>query len=246
METWILLTSLAFLVAGTIKGTIGLGLPITAIGLMTLFLDARLAITLMVFPILFTNMWQVYRGGNVIASAKRYWMYGVSLAISLLITTFFTNKVSIEFLVGLIGVTVILFCTVNLLYKLPPLNPRYDRVYQISGGILSGFLGGFTTIWAPLIAIYLLAKQVDKDEFVRGTGFLFLMGSFPLLLGFSLNGMLTPSIAGISAIMIIPTLAGFSLGEKVREQVSSGIFRNIVLVSFMLFGLNLIRKAFFV
>ena len=138
---------MAFFVAGTVKGTLGLGLPITAIGLMTLFLDTRLAITMMAIPILFTNIWQIYRGGQILATAGRYRVFAVVLALSLFVTALFTSRVSSAFLVGLIGFAVVLFCVVNLAYRVPPLHDRLDKTGQVLGGLISGFLGCVRTLF---------------------------------------------------------------------------------------------------
>ena len=76
--------------------------------------------------------------------------------------------------------------------------------------------------------------------------FLFFVGSLPLCIGFWQNGMLTGPIALVSAGMIIPTLVGFSLGEVIRRNLHPERFKTLVLVFFLLIGLNLVRKAIFI
>lgn len=64
--------ALSFLLAGTIKGAVGMGLPTTALGLMTLALEPRLAIALILVPMITANLWQVYRSGEVLRAARTY------------------------------------------------------------------------------------------------------------------------------------------------------------------------------
>ena len=243
METWILIASCCFFVAGISKGTLGVGLPIAAVGLMTLFIDARLAVSLMVFPIMLTNVWQVYRSGNIANIARDNWLFAVVLLFALLTTTFFTTRVSADVLVMLVGFVIILFSLVNLTFRVPPIPNRHDRLAQCLGGVAAGIVGGFTAIWSPPVAAYLIARGVEKDEFVGSTGFLFFVGSLPLCLGFWHNGMLTGPVALVSLGMIIPTLAGFTVGEVIRRRIDARRFKTILLVFFLLIGFNLVRRA---
>ena len=54
-----------FLLAGIIKGLIGIGLPTAAVGMLSQVIDPRVAIALMVFPSLLSNAWQVWRMGDL-------------------------------------------------------------------------------------------------------------------------------------------------------------------------------------
>ena len=243
MEAWIIIAIAAFLAAGTVKGTLGIGMPIAAVGLMAQFIEPRLTITLMVFPIMFSNVWQIYRAGKFADSIRKYWLFAVVLVVVLTITTFYTGRVSANLLTGFAGIVVILFSLMNLVFKPPPLEARFERPGQIIGGLLAGIMGGLTAIWSPPIMAFLIARNVEKDEFIRATGFLFFVGSLPLCVGFWQNGMLTGPIALVSMGMILPTIAGFSLGEVIRRRLHPERFKAVVLVFFLLMGINLLRKA---
>ncbi|HEY5217141.1 MAG TPA: sulfite exporter TauE/SafE family protein, partial [Pseudolabrys sp.] len=53
----------AFLLAGFVKGVIGLGLPTVAIGLLGLLMTPAQAAAILVVPSLATNIWQFVVGG---------------------------------------------------------------------------------------------------------------------------------------------------------------------------------------
>ncbi len=222
-----------------------MGLPVAAVALMAQFIDPRLAITLMVFPILFANTWQFLRARERVLIAKRHWIFALALLITFSIATFFTARVSGNALIIFVGIVIIVFSITNLMFNPPPIPDRLDRPCQIFFGALSGITGGLTAIWSPAIAIYLIGRGIEKDEFVGISGFLFLVGSIPLCLGFWLNGMLTGTTAVLSMTMMIPTLIGFSLGEFIRKRIDAKKFKSIVLIFFLFMGLNLIRKGLF-
>jgi len=198
----------------------------------------------MVFPILFANTWQFFRAKQRIQIARQHWIFALTLLVSFSIATFFTSRISASSLIIFVGLVIILFSLSNLIFNPPAISDRLDSPLQAICGTISGITGGLTAIWSPAIAIYLIGRGKEKDEFVGISGFLFLVGSIPLCIGFWLNGMLTGSTALLSMTMMIPTLIGFSLGEFIRQRMDAKKFRSIVLVFFLLMGVNLIRKGF--
>lgn len=245
MTTEILIIALfAFLFAGIIKGTIGVGLPTITISILAQFVDPRVAIAFLLFPALITNSWQIYRGGRIADSLRNLWPFGLMLIISIYISSFFAPSVPAKLLVAGIGVMVVLW-TASSLIKAPPAIPaRLDKPIQCGAGLIAGVIGGLTAIWSPPMLMYLHSLRLDKDDFVAYTGFLILCGTVPLAVGYLTNGLLTRELAIGSVLMIIPTLVGFSVGEKMRSRLDAKQFQKMVLMVFCLMGLNLIRRAF--
>jgi hypothetical protein len=62
-----------FLLAGTVKGVIGLGLPTVAMGLLGLAMLPAQAAALLIIPSTITNLWQLAFGGHLGALSKRLW-----------------------------------------------------------------------------------------------------------------------------------------------------------------------------
>ena len=64
-----------FLLAGTVKGVIGLGLPTVSLALLTVALDLPSAMALLLVPSFVTNLWQSLVGGNAKAIVLRIWPF---------------------------------------------------------------------------------------------------------------------------------------------------------------------------
>ncbi len=240
-----LLIALVFVVAGTVKGTIGIGLPTVSVGIMSQFLAPHMAIALVILPMVITNIWQVYRAGQWLVTARRYWLLVGMLVMTIWVTTFFTANASPQFLLAVIGVAIVIFATTSLARPLPAIPDRLDRPAQAITGLTAGVLGGLTSIWSPPMVSYLLARRVERDDFVRAAGLFIFLGSLPLALGFWQTGLLDGPVARLSAWMILPTLVGFTLGEAIRRRMEPERFRRVVLWIFLFMGLNLLRRAFF-
>ena len=68
-------------------------------------------------------------------------------------------------------------------------------------------------------------------------------GILPLIAGFWREGYLTGPLTGLSAALVVPTVIGMAIGTRLRNRLSEQAFRNVLMVVFVLIGLNLIRKS---
>jgi len=118
-----------------------------------------------------------------------------------------------------------------------------DGKAQMAAGASAGILGGLTSLWAMPIVMYLAARHTKKEEFIRARGFLITAGSLPLLFGYAQLGYLNVQNATLSLLLVIPTFAGFMIGERIRGYLSERVFFNALMVLFFLMGLNLLRRG---
>jgi uncharacterized membrane protein YfcA len=234
-----------FIFAGIVKGTVGIGMPTVSVGLMSQFVPPHMAIAIVVFPLLFSNIWQIIRSKVSLKTVLDYWLLIALLAVSLWVTTFFTVQMPAEFLLGVIGTAIVIFAASSLAKSPPKLPNGSNPVAQAVTGISAGILGGLTSIWSPPIVTFLIAKRVENDEFVRAAGLFVFVGAIPLTIGYWQTGLLNGNTAPLSAMMILPTLIGFSLGEIIRRRLQPERFRTVLLWIFLLMGINLLRRAIF-
>ena len=61
----------SFLLAGFVKGVVGLGLPTISLALLTVLLDLPTAMALLVVPAFSTNLWQGFIGGHLALLSRR-------------------------------------------------------------------------------------------------------------------------------------------------------------------------------
>jgi len=230
-----------FVFAGIVKGFLGIGLPAAAMGLLTLIFPPTEAISLLWLPILFSNLFQFGRARHRREIATTYKWFAAAIFVSIFLTSLFINEYPTALLTVAIGVAMVVF-SLNLLFGLSlPVGP--GRGWQIGVGVLSGVLGGLSSIWSPPVAMYLMARNTPKDMFIGATGFLFLAGCLPLGAGLVISGLITGPVIVKSLLGLLMTLAGFRIGEILRERVSQDRFRQIVLVAFLIMGGRLIATG---
>lgn len=239
----LVLIALIFVLAGTIKGTVGIGLPTASVGMMSQVIDPRIAISLVVFPSLLSNVWQIWRSGQLGETLWRFRVYLISIVIVIAVVSRQTGAIPTATLMTVLGCVIVLFSASSLAWAPPRLPPGWDRTGQLVSGVASGLLGGLTAIWAPPMVTYLMAARVERDAFVRASGVMIFVGTVPLIAGFWTSGLITGPGAMVSIALTVPALIGFAIGERLRRLLDVEQFRRVVLVVFLLMGLNLIRRG---
>ena len=61
-DSLLLLVTAAFLLAGFVKGALGLGLPTVSMGLLAVSMPPAQAIAIVIVPAIVTNIWQTFGG----------------------------------------------------------------------------------------------------------------------------------------------------------------------------------------
>ena len=88
----LLALALSLVVAGTVKGTIGVGMPIVALPLLSAFLEVRAAVALLSLPLVLSNIPQALENGAAAARLQRLFpvllgmIPGVAAGVQLLAT----------------------------------------------------------------------------------------------------------------------------------------------------------------
>ena len=142
-----------FLFAAIVKGFLGIGLPATAMAFLTLIMPPTEAIPLLWLSILGTNSLQFARASDKGAIAREYWLFAVAIMVSIFIASMFIADYPTALLTVAIGVAMVLFSLNGLLGI--KLKISSGRGWHLGFGILAGVLGGISSIWSPIVAMYL-------------------------------------------------------------------------------------------
>lgn len=241
--TLLLIGAGGMLVAGTVKGFTGLGLPTVAMALLTLGMDPRTAIALILVPMLASNLWQMLRGGMLRQIARTYWRFALVLMVTVTVSAWASQGVSDRAILVLLGVMILLFTFFSWRKLVPEIPARRMRLVEVIAATIAGGIGGMTAAWAAPMAIYLTARRVAPTEFVQASGFLITAGSIPLLASYYAIGHTDAELTLLSLALLVPTLAGFAVGEALRHRTNPERFRAILLIVFLGLGLQLIYRG---
>ena len=228
----------AFLLSGVVKGFLGMGMPTVLMITLTLFIPPLEAITLILVPTLFANLFQLLRSREPMATAKRYAPFATCIMAAIAAVSVNIANYPEAVLLASIGLAMVLF-SLNTLFGFPVrLGPNPG--WQVLGGLTAGVIGGLSAIWAPPVVMYLMGRNVGKEEFIGAVAYLFLVGNIALILVLGGVSVLTPQVAVQSLAGLAVAMVGFRAGEYARGFIDTGFFRKCVLVAFLAMGSRLL------
>lgn len=239
----IVLAALFIACGGLTKGIVGLGLPLVAVPLLSYLMPVPEAISVMILPILITNLYQMLRNRDFTQAFVRFWPAMLFLVIGVPIGTFGLTMLKTAWLDLVLAAVVIAFVVSNLLLQPFTIAPRYERWFGPPVGLVAGILGGLSSQYGPPFGIYLLALKVPKDTFIATMAVTLEIGG--VILFVSLLSFHVMHVQGLmySAVAVIPALLGLVAGEHARSRFSQETFRKAVLVILLVTAAFLIKRG---
>lgn len=239
----LLIVCATFLLAGYVKGAIGLGLPTVAIAVLTVFVDLRDSVAIMILPLIISNLVQTLQGPSLTASLRRFGPMSGTFCVGLWAGTLALYAFDPRPMT--LGLGTVLIVNTFLGFRFPSLSiPRHrEATLSPAVGIVSGLIGGATGAQGIGIALYLQLLALDKDDFVQALGLAFFTSSFFLLGGLLQSGAFAGQFPALSLAAATATMIGMPLGQRFRDRIPQQTFRRIILIFLGGLGVNLIRKT---
>lgn len=239
----IIVVVMTFLIAGAVKGVIGLGLPTVSLALLTVAIDLPSAMALLLVPSFITNVWQAAVGGNAIAILRRVWPFLLMATVTVWIGAGALTRVELSVLSALLGLLLITYGGVNLAGYRLTISARQEAwvgpVIGSANGVLTGMTGSFVV---PGV-MFLQAIGLGRDRLIQAMGMLFTASTVALALALGRNGMLTGELTTLSAMAILPALIGMVGGQRLRRSLSERHFRRIFFVALLMLGTYITLSA---
>lgn len=240
-------TSLAiaatFLLAGTVKGVIGMGLPPISLALLTVALGLPQAMALMIVPSLVTNLWQAATGGNGLLILRRTWPFLLMAGATVWIGAMALSRVDLSLLAALLGLLLAIYGAIGLGGIRVAIAPRHERWAGAATGAVNGVLAGMTGSFAVPGVMYLQAIGLPRDQLVQAMGMLFSISTLALAIALHGSALLGAAEGLVSAAAVAPALAGMVIGRQVRRRLSEGAFRRLFFASMLLLGGYIVVRA---
>lgn len=236
----LLLICLTFLVAGGVKGVIGLGMPTISLALLTATQGLHAAMALLLVPTFLTNIWQGVTGGYLKEICRRLWLFFGAAIACVWPGVMVLARVDVSWLSALLGMLIILYAMLGLLQvRMVIADGRRIGWAGVAGG-LSGLLTGMTGSSVFPGVVYLQASGLPRDALIQAMGILFSL--LTLSLGIAMGGerLLSSELLGLSTFAVLPALLGMHMGRRLRQRLSEALFRKVFLYGLLSLGLYIL------
>lgn len=234
----------ALFVGGTLKSATGVGLPIVAIPVLTVYFELRFAIAIVVIPTFLSNLWQVWKFR--VERPPRFLVNSILVGSTLGVVLGVTILAIVPDKWLNLGVAaIVIVFLISRAYK-PGwrFNEHRARILALPASITAGMLQGATGISAPVVITYLSAIDLKKNSFIFSVSLMFLVAGGVQLPAMIAAGMMGTEQLILSGVALVPVISGMWLGEKIGKHISTQLFYRIIMALLVVLTIKLIWSSF--
>lgn len=214
----------------TLKGVIGVGLPMIAIPGLALLFGLPSALAIVSFPVLAANLWQVRqfrtaaRRGTVLIRFLALGGCGTVLGTLVLVSV---PEATLKLI---LAVMLVAYIVLRIYSPDMGLDLRRARVFAGPSGLVAGLLHGSTGISGPVVITFFHAQQSDRPQFIFATGAVFAGFTAVQIPVLALTGVLDVEILALGLAGLPAITLGLRFGNLIARHVDKGLFDRLVLV----------------
>ncbi|MFH6785526.1 MULTISPECIES: sulfite exporter TauE/SafE family protein [Methylobacterium] len=228
-----------FLLAGFVKGVIGLGLPTVAVGLLATVMAPAHAAALLIVPSFVTNIWQLLAGPGVGALTRRLWPMMAAIAAGTVASAGLIAGATGRGPAGALGLALVAYAATGLAGLSLRVPARAEPWLSPLVGLATGLVTGATGVFVIPAVPYLQALNLGRDDLIQALGLSFTVSTVALAAGLAREGALPLAAGAASLVALAPALLGMAAGQWLRGRVSAQTFRRAFLVGLLLLGAHL-------
>jgi uncharacterized membrane protein YfcA len=240
--TLLLFIAATFVVAGFVKGVIGLGLPTIAVGILGVVMAPAQAAALLVIPNLVTNGWQL-SGPRLKAIALRLWPMLAGTCLGTWAGAGLLEKAKDGSATLWLGIALVLYALVGLKAAKLRVPAAHESWLGPVVGVLTGISTAATGVFVLPAVPYLQALGFEKEELVQALGLSFIVSTVALAFGLVGAGALDWTVAGGSLLALLPALAGMGAGQAIRQRISAATFKLCFFAGLLALGGYLVLRT---
>jgi uncharacterized membrane protein YfcA len=236
----------AFVLAGLVKGVVGLGLPTVAMGLLGSLMPPAEAAALLLLPSLATNVWQMLRGGEFPGLLRRLWPMQIGVIAGTLCSPVALAALDGRLAGAGLGAALLAYAAIGLGSVRIAVPLRWQRWAGPLVGAATGAVTAATGVFVVPAVPYLQGLALGKNALVQALGLSFTVSTLALGARLAIDGALVLERAQLGGALLLPLLAallGMAIGQTLRGLLSDRVFRRLFFGSLLLLGLHLMTGA---
>ncbi|CDG85271.1 sulfite exporter TauE/SafE family protein [Janthinobacterium agaricidamnosum] len=228
----------SFMLAGLVKGVVGLGLPTVAMGLLSLLMPPMEAAALLIVPSMVTNVWQLAAGPGLAPLLRRLWpmllaVCGGTLAGGALLPRDGGPAAAIA-----LGLALVLYALAGLAAVRMAVPRAWEARLAPLIGLATGALTSATGVFVLPAVPYLQGLGLAKDALVQALGLAFTVSTMALAASLALQGAFSAGAASHSLYALLPALGGMLIGQWLRQHLQPALFQQCFFAGLLLLGLH--------
>lgn len=238
--TVLLIGAVAALVSGFVQGCTGFGMGLIAASALMLFLQPVEAVPIVL-------LMSTVNTSVAAVQARQHIRFGLVAPIALgaligmPLGIYALKSLDADLFKVFVGGFVLCFALLLLSGWRKALPDRFHVLAPL--GVVSGFLGGSTSMSGPPIILFLANQQTPKDIFRASLLAYFFTLNCLALVVFRFSGLLSGQAFRYAALFMIPMLLGTFAGMRLVRHVPEALFRKIAIFIVAIMGVTLLAAG---
>ncbi len=194
-EPFLLLIAAVFLLAGFVKGVIGLGLPTVSMGLLAVTMPPSSAIAIVIVPAIVTNIWQTFVGPYLRDIVRRLWPLMLGTVAGIWLNAGMLTGPHARYGSIALGLLLVIYAIIGLSKFGFQVAPRDEQWIGGLVGVITGLISAATGVQVIPSMPFMQAIGMEKDELVQALGVFFTVATVALAFTLTASGLLTAATA---------------------------------------------------
>src|ERR1700710_1509559 len=242
-EHLLLLIAAAFLLAGFVKGVIGLGLPTVSMGLPAVTMQPSPALAFVIVPAIVTNIWQTFVGPYLRDIVRRLWPLMIGTVVGIWSGAGLMTGPYARYGTIILGILLLIYAIIGLRQIRFVVARAHEKWVGSIVGVATGLVSAATGVQVIPSMPFMQAIGMEKDELVQALGVFFTTATVALAFNLTSAGLLTAATALPGAVAMAGAFTGMFIGQAVRSRLEPEAFRRWFLIAMILLGIYLAGTA---
>jgi uncharacterized membrane protein YfcA len=243
LDPLLIVIAAVFLLAGFVKGVIGLGLPTVSMGLLAVAMAPGRALAIVIVPAIITNVWQTFVGPHLRDIVRRLWPLMLGTVIGSWLNAGALTGPYARYGSVVLGLLLVVYAIIGLSKFRFRVKPGNEKWVGGAVGLVTGVISASTGVQVIPSMPFMQAIGMEKDELVQALGVFFTVATVALAFNLTAGGLLSPANALPGGIAMASAFAGMFIGQSVRARMPAEAFRRWFLISLIFVGLYLAGSA---
>ncbi|MDJ0782077.1 MAG: sulfite exporter TauE/SafE family protein [Desulfosarcinaceae bacterium] len=235
-------TALLLLCGGLLHGILGMGFPLVTTPLLSLFIDVRRVMLLLLLPTVSINLVSVIRGSDWQRQIRRYYPLAIWGVVGSAAGSSLLAIVDPEPFKLLLAAAILVYLQAARFGSRLAWVRRRTGLAMLVFGLIGGFLAGTVNVMVPALIVFALESGLPMRSVVQVFNFCFLLGKLTQALTFAQLDVLNLSHLIPAVPLAGVTLAGLAIGFRLQRRVTPASYRRaLTLLLYVMSAMLLIQ-----
>ena len=233
----------ASLVGSLVKSVTGMGYPLIAIPIVSLFISVEDAVVVIAVPNTAANLLLNVHARAAARETRDLPVLAATAVVGAIVGTLVLVRGPDEPLLLALAATIVVYVVQFVRSPSLTIDPATSRRWSPVAGSAAGFMQGAVGVSGPVVAMWFHGYRLGKDAFVFSVTLLFLVSGAAQALLLLATGEFDRDRSVAAALAMVATLAMIPVGTRLRGRLDIATFERLVLALLVVSAVALVARS---